>query len=282
MRVTSTIWFILPCVFILHIAGLIYILYNTPKTFGTQSARTASLSFNLAETLIIEDIKPSDERRLAARNKPVDETLGGKENSINTPSSQRSLKKAPTVSHQNTKPNTTAPKPSLVKTKNEANKKPKRKTQTKRSSVKKSVAKKPITKRAVKKKATRQTTKRTRKKATKNSRKGGVFARSKAAQKSQSGKITQSKGQSRAYRALVQSWIARHKPRNIAGRGTAKVAFGLDREGRLRYARLYQSSGSRQLDQAALSAVRRAAPFPKPPKGLSLKQLEWGFPFRFQ
>ncbi|MDR1045490.1 MAG: energy transducer TonB [Candidatus Adiutrix sp.] len=47
--------------------------------------------------------------------------------------------------------------------------------------------------------------------------------------------------------------------------GTAAVAFTINRSGQASNIRITRSSGSQLLDQAALSAVQRAAPFPPPP-----------------
>jgi protein TonB len=47
--------------------------------------------------------------------------------------------------------------------------------------------------------------------------------------------------------------------------GTATVAFTIGGGGQVSRVRIDRSSGSQHLDEAALSAVRRAAPFPPPP-----------------
>lgn len=46
------------------------------------------------------------------------------------------------------------------------------------------------------------------------------------------------------------------------------VAFYIDEMGNLTHQAVYKSSGAPDLDAAALQAVRRAAPFPPPPRGL--------------
>jgi protein TonB len=50
----------------------------------------------------------------------------------------------------------------------------------------------------------------------------------------------------------------------------------------LAYATLSRSSGNAALDQAALAAVRRAAPFGAPPSGTSSAQLRFSIPFYFR
>ena len=46
------------------------------------------------------------------------------------------------------------------------------------------------------------------------------------------------------------------------------VSFYIDDVGNLTHQAVYRSSGSAELDAAAIAAVRRAAPFPPPPRGL--------------
>lgn len=51
-------------------------------------------------------------------------------------------------------------------------------------------------------------------------------------------------------------------------KGTAKVAFSIDRGGHITSVSLAASSGSGALDQAALATVRRSSPLPPPPPGI--------------
>jgi protein TonB len=71
---------------------------------------------------------------------------------------------------------------------------------------------------------------------------------------------------SRTYRAAVRAAVGRHKPRGV-GRGRVTVTFSVGPMGALRGVSVARSSGNSQLDQAAVSAVRSAAPFPAPPSG---------------
>jgi len=91
-----------------------------------------------------------------------------------------------------------------------------------------------------------------------------------------------SPGQARSYAAAVRARIARNRPSSRGRRGTAVVRFAISRGGGLRYARLARSSGDGALDRAALASVRRAAPFPRPPRGMSAGQLTFSIPFRFR
>lgn len=70
------------------------------------------------------------------------------------------------------------------------------------------------------------------------------------------------------FRRAVQSKITRSSRRmKTRARGTAHVQFTITASGGLASVSLRRSSGNKSLDKAALTAVRRAAPFPKPPKG---------------
>jgi protein TonB len=68
-----------------------------------------------------------------------------------------------------------------------------------------------------------------------------------------------------------------------AGReqGTARVAFTLDRNGRVVSAHLAQSSGAAALDDEALALLKRAEPFPVPPTILPGETVVVRVPIRF-
>ncbi len=95
-------------------------------------------------------------------------------------------------------------------------------------------------------------------------------------------RVSASRGEVSNYSALVRTRIAQKRPTGRGIRGTVIVAFAISTSGGLRYARIDGSSGNTALDRAALAAVRRAAPFPDPPLGMSLRQLSYTLPFRFK
>ncbi|MCW2283442.1 protein TonB [Rhodoblastus acidophilus] len=66
---------------------------------------------------------------------------------------------------------------------------------------------------------------------------------------------------------MVMSRI--HYPEGAAGHGRTigEIIFGVDGAGRLVGQRVIKSSGSPELDLAALAAIRAAAPYPPPPTG---------------
>lgn len=81
-----------------------------------------------------------------------------------------------------------------------------------------------------------------------------------------------------AYSSSIWLRLAQHRPRSVRGAGTARVVFGLDASGRVRFARLARSSGSAVFDQASVAAVRAAAPFPAPPATLNESELVFEAP----
>jgi protein TonB len=87
------------------------------------------------------------------------------------------------------------------------------------------------------------------------------------------------------FRQALLAQIARYKqypPDALRERiqGTVWVRFLVDRDGRLLRAWIDQSSGQSILDDEALAAIRRAAPFPAIPAGLPDKvDLTLGIPF---
>ena len=84
------------------------------------------------------------------------------------------------------------------------------------------------------------------------------------------------------YRAKVRAHLAAHKPTGGFGPGTVVVAFTLTRSGDVAAARILRSRGIDHLDQGALNAVHRAAPFPKPPRQVKGARFHFAIPFRFQ
>jgi protein TonB len=107
-------------------------------------------------------------------------------------------------------------------------------------------------------------------------------ARARAGAKARHARVSANRGQNRSYALLVRQKIARNRPQASGPRGTAVISFGLNRAGDLRYAKVAKSSGNAQFDRLALGAVRRAAPFPRPPAGMSLRQLAYRIPFKFE
>src|SRR5262249_49397720 len=63
--------------------------------------------------------------------------------------------------------------------------------------------------------------------------------------------------------------------------GPAQVFFSLDRQGRVIDSRVVRSSGASALDEEALALLRRAQPFPPPPRELPGERVDLTVPVRF-
>lgn len=57
----------------------------------------------------------------------------------------------------------------------------------------------------------------------------------------------------------------------VSGRGFARVLFEINPDGTLAWVEVIDSSGSQEIERAAKTQVRNAAPFPRPPNGVSRK-----------
>jgi protein TonB len=63
--------------------------------------------------------------------------------------------------------------------------------------------------------------------------------------------------------------------------GSTTVSFAVSSDGSLLSVTVSQSSGKASLDQAALAAVRAAAPFPPPPAGAGPADLVFSLAFDY-
>lgn len=83
------------------------------------------------------------------------------------------------------------------------------------------------------------------------------------------GSKTNAAGDAKAsnYPGLVYRKIQRTRQKRVGGRGSVRVRFSISSNGRLAGISVARSSGSSKVDKAALAHIRRAAPFPAPPKG---------------
>ncbi|MEI4232425.1 TonB family protein [Roseovarius sp. D22-M7] len=108
--------------------------------------------------------------------------------------------------------------------------------------------------------------------ATRNAKAGSAAGRESATATRQGRDTTRrSEAQGNAaasnYPGLVMRHLARVPRPRATSRGAAIVRFSIGTGGRLASVGLARSSGSSRLDRAALTVVRRAAPFPDPPSG---------------
>lgn len=86
----------------------------------------------------------------------------------------------------------------------------------------------------------------------------------------------------RAYLGSLRTQIEKHKVKPKAvGQGTVVVKFTVNREGAVTQREIVTTSGSASLDEAALLAIEKAAPFPKFPEEFSRQEIVLSIPFRF-
>lgn len=88
------------------------------------------------------------------------------------------------------------------------------------------------------------------------------------------------------YRTRIRQAIDKHKhyprmARRLGLEGRVVVAFTVEADGRLAGVRVVESSDSELLDEAALEAVRKAAPFPPFPDGVERQQWDFTLPLSF-
>ncbi|PVB62397.1 energy transducer TonB [Labrenzia sp. 011] len=124
-----------------------------------------------------------------------------------------------------------------------------------------------------------------------SSRKGGERVTSKTARSNSNGRkdSKSTDGGTRAtsnYKGKILAKLRRAKryPRQARREnlsGTVQVAFTISRSGAVSGIRVVRSSGQPVLDQAALDMVRRAAPMPKFPAGMTVGRLSLQVPVRF-
>jgi periplasmic protein TonB len=84
---------------------------------------------------------------------------------------------------------------------------------------------------------------------------------------------------------LLVAQLERHKryPPAAGGKaGEAQLAFSIDRSGHVLTSRIVHSSGSQALDEEALALIKRAAPLPAPPAGVSDDKLSFVLPIKYR
>lgn len=129
-----------------------------------------------------------------------------------------------------------------------------------------------------KKKAAQQAKQRQQAKGAERDQRASAASTGKTSQKQNSGRTTASRGDVVTYGAMVRARVAANQPSGV-GAGSVVVSFGVSPSGGLAQSRIWQSSGNGSVDQAALSAVRRASPFPQPPDA---RQHSFSIKFNFR
>ena len=110
---------------------------------------------------------------------------------------------------------------------------------------------------------------------------GGATARALTASPQPASSAGASAGEINRYAMAVRAALARSKPRGTHQKGTVTIAFGIDENGEVRFARVTERSGYSSLDDATVAAVKRTS-FPRPPSGMSAEQRSYVVPFRFK
>jgi protein TonB len=98
------------------------------------------------------------------------------------------------------------------------------------------------------------------------------------------GRVSQPSAAMVSWQHALVAQIERHKrypPQAHGEQGVARLAFRLDRNGRVVTSRIAQSSGSAALDEETLALIKRAQPFPAPPAETSEEQLSFMVPIRY-
>jgi protein TonB len=116
---------------------------------------------------------------------------------------------------------------------------------------------------------------------------GGATSKASLARPGTAGVAAASPGEIRSFQRQLSARLKAYRPGGLLARGrpltgTVLVAFRVSREGALEHAGVRASSGDARLDEAALAAIRRAAPFPAPPPGMPARDLEILVPFQFE
>lgn len=85
-----------------------------------------------------------------------------------------------------------------------------------------------------------------------------------------------------AYLGSLRTHVERFKvrPKRVSV-GTVVVKFSIGKDGAIISREVATSSGSQELDLAALSAIDKAAPFPKFPDGMTRDRIDLSIPFNF-
>jgi TonB family protein len=94
-----------------------------------------------------------------------------------------------------------------------------------------------------------------------------------------SGRVSASYGEERAYGAIIRARIARRKPVGVTRHGTTVIEFTIGAGGEISSCRTTLSSGDRDADSASMMAVHESAPFPPPPPGAA--PITFAVPFNF-
>jgi TonB family protein len=97
------------------------------------------------------------------------------------------------------------------------------------------------------------------------------------------GAAAASPGAVQVYAKSVVEALGKNRPKSAqaGARGIVKIAFAVDDDGALAFARVAKTSGDQKLDGAALDAVKRIK-LPAPPAGMTASQRTYEIPYNFR
>jgi protein TonB len=256
--------------------GLIWALLANPDSFGLSPRPSEAISENPYETIVLETIREEDERTAPSKSEAVSEPLP---EAVARPEPQVEEKAEPQVEEREVREPTEERVPDRtvdLAAPPKDDPEPEVHAPLKKEERPVEVAPRiePPRKEPTKKAPQKQTkSPPVRSAPSSRSARPGV---------GQSGATSASTGAILTYAGRVRSKIAANKPSGNGARGRVTVVFSVSTSGGLAHVRVARSSGTGALDQAAMSAVRRAAPFGQPPAGASSRQLTFTIPITFE
>jgi TonB family protein len=226
--------------------GAIYLMMQTggpSDDYGSSSQRSEAISVNVTQSLVLDSISETTTDNGAASQTPLAENTPEPEP---TPEQEPDPKPDDTVVMATPNPEAPAVTPEPIKP-------PEEKKEEEKKEEKKIEAPQPKPVNV-------------------------AVASGQSATPGQAGKVSSSYGSIMSYNHMVRSRIAAHKPQGVENQGTAVVKFEISEKGSLVDCHLVTSSGSHEVDNAALRAVRNANPFSPPPEGHAVS---FTIPFHF-
>ncbi len=254
-------------------AGAFYLLLDEMRQPGATDIPTAAISLNLTHTRILDSVPAPTDNTQADSGDAVGQPGNAAAGQPETEDAARlaAEEAAKRKAEEEARAKVEADRRAKAEAREKAAEEARQKAEEKR-------------RRSAKAKKRREEAEKKRPAQAERSATGGARSRSAARRKqaTSAAHVSASAGQMLNYQAKVRAHIASHRPRSIPGRsGIVHVAFGLSKSGKLTRLKFLRSSGDRVLDEAVTSALRRAVPFPRAPKGSTSAQRYFDMPFTF-
>jgi len=288
------IWLSIAVSIALHLAGYAYLALNVDPDHGSVRTATAAISINLQQTEIVDAVEDSPAKEAQASvaragsaspepadGKPDDDVQAEAKNKADEEREQRDAEaerarqeaEAQRLQEERDREQRAAEQKRQAEERARREREAAEKARREREAAEKR-------QRERQKKADDARRRRAAEKAQKSASEASASAKKNA--ETRRARVSASRGDILDYAARVNAWIARNKPSARGVRGRAVVYFKLSSTGRLISARIARSSGDQRLDRAAVTAVQRSSPFPRPPKGATSAQLRFSFPVTFR